>query len=83
MVYVLVAVGGHVDGAAAVRWPTAVGTVLLPDEDRVFCVVRRTDRGQRCRVRVRRRRAPFFQPQALTSRTNRTSRIFDIFLKTF
>jgi len=43
MVHVLVAVGGHVDGAAAVRGPTADGAVLLPDEDRVFCVVCRTD----------------------------------------
>jgi len=64
MVHVLVAVSCHVDGAAVVWGPTAVGAVLLPDEDRVFCVVRRTDRGQRCRVRVRRRRAPIFQPRA-------------------
>jgi len=45
MVYVLDIVSHRVDGAAAVRWPAAVGAVLLFGQDRVFRVVRRADRG--------------------------------------
>jgi len=75
----LVAVGGHVGGAATVRGPAAVGAVLLLDQDGLFCVVRSTDRSQRFRVRVRPRRSPVFQRRALTSRTNRTSPIFSTF----
>lgn len=60
VVHVLDVVCRRVDGAADVRRPPPVGAVLLPDQDRVFRVVRRTDRGQRCRLRVRRRRTPLF-----------------------
>jgi len=60
MVHVLDAVCRRVDCAADFRRPPPVGAVLLPDQDRVFRMVRRTDRGQRCRLRVRRRRTPLF-----------------------
>jgi len=75
----LVDVCGHVDGAATVRRPAAVGAVLLLDQNSLFCLVCSTDQSQRFRVRVRPRRSPLFQQRALTSGTNRTSPIFSIF----
>jgi len=58
MVHLLAAVRRRVDGAADMRRPSPVSAVLLPDQDRVFRMVRRADGGQRCRLRVRRRRTP-------------------------
>jgi len=72
MVHILAAFGGHGDGAAAGWPPAADGAVLLPDQDRIFRVVRRTNRGQWCRVRVYRRRASLFRPRWTLTAAART-----------